>query len=354
MVARVLVVVEDVLAVQVVHRQSPKIFRHAVQRLDHPVDLLGHRVEVEATRAWSRRRRAPPSRGCVQWWPARTQTPSRAEDLGHVVRVHALERERHDAAAVGRRRRAVDRMPGDLGQTLQRVRGELASRARGWRRGRSRSGSRSRRPGRRPRRSPACRPRTSRAGRSSVVPSSVTERIISPPVRNGRHLLEQLAARPEAPAPDGPHILWPEKREEVAAHAPARRPGRCGARLRAVDHDHAAEPCAAVGQLADRVDRAERVGLVDDREQLDVAGLRDLVQLVERQLAVLVDVHVAQRRAGRLRQHLPRDEVRVVLDLGDDDHVARADERAAVRVRDQVDRLGGVAGEDRPRARTAR
>jgi DNA transposition AAA+ family ATPase len=37
----------------------------------------------------------------------------------------------------------------------------------------------------------------------------------------------------------------------------------------------------------------------------------------------------------------------VVLHLRDDDAVARADVRAAPRVRDEVDRLGGVAREDR-------
>ena len=44
-----------------------------------------------------------------------------AEDLGHVVRVHALERERHDAAAAGGIERAVDRHAGHLGEPLERV-----------------------------------------------------------------------------------------------------------------------------------------------------------------------------------------------------------------------------------------
>ena len=38
--------------------------------------------------------------GWAQWWPARTQTPCAAEDLGDVVRVDAVQRERDERAAV--------------------------------------------------------------------------------------------------------------------------------------------------------------------------------------------------------------------------------------------------------------
>ena len=47
-----------------------------------------------------------------------------------------------------------------------------------------------------------------------------------------------------------------------------------------------------------------------------------------------------------VRDVLPRHEVRVVLELGDEDDVARAEVGEAPRVRDEVDRLGRVADED--------
>ncbi len=61
--------------------------------------------------------------------------------------------------------------------------------------------------------------------------------------------------------------------------------------------------------------------LVGDRDELEVAVL-------------LLD------------EELPRDEVRVVLHLGQDDLVAAGDVAAAPRVGHEVDRLGRVAGED--------
>ena len=64
-----------------------------------------------------------------------------------------------------------------------------------------------------------------------------------------------------------------------------------------------------------------RIAVVGDRDELEVAVL-------------LLD------------QDLPRDEVCVVLHLGEDDLVAAADVLAAPRIRDEVDRLGRVAGED--------
>ena len=47
-----------------------------------------------------------------------------------------------------------------------------------------------------------------------------------------------------------------------------------------------------------------------------------------------------------LDEELPRDEVGVVLHLGQDDRVAAGDVAPAPRVGDEVDRLGRVAGED--------
>ena len=209
-------------------RQSPKIFARPVQRGDQSVDLLGHGVEVERRARGRRRRRAPPSpaacSGGRRGRRRRRGRGSRPRRAGARPRARTTRRRR------GGRHRAGPWTvtPGHLAQALQRVGGDAASRARGWRRGRSRSGSRSPRPCRRPRRWRACPPRTSRAARSSWCRRACTERIISPPVRNGgiassssRRPLEAAGARRAAQLVAG-------EREEVGSPWPARRPGGAG------------------------------------------------------------------------------------------------------------------------------
>ncbi len=71
------------------------------------------------------------------------------------------------------------------------------------------------------------------------------------------------------------------------------------------------------------------------------------VELVEREPALLVDLEVAQRRAGLGGEQLPGDDVRVVLGLREDDRVAGAHVLAAPRVGDEVERLGRVLRDDR-------
>ena len=64
------------------------------------------------------------------------------------------------------------------------------------------------------------------------------------------------------------------------------------------------------------------------------------------QLAFVGDRNHLELRALLLADELPRDDVRVVLHLGDEHLVALADIRAAERLRDQVDGLGRAAHED--------
>ena len=75
------------------------------------------------------------------------------------------------------------------------------------------------------------------------------------------------------------------------------------------------------------------------------AGAREFV---EQQLAAVVHRGHDEPRAGRLARQLPRHDVGVVLHGGDEHLVARPQPGPGERVRDQVDRLGGVAGEDDP------
>ena len=84
-------------------------------------------------------------------------------------------------------------------------------------------------------------------------------------------------------------------------------------------------------------------------DQAHIAARELRVERLERQPPLLVDLQVAKRGAALAAEHLPGDDVRVVLGLGDQHRVAGADVRAAPGVGDEVDRLGDVLGEDRRR-----
>jgi hypothetical protein len=93
-----------------------------------------------------------------------------------------------------------------------------------------------------------------------------------------------------------------------------------------------------------RVDRPERVGDVHHRH--DARARREQVgQPIEQQLAPLVHRDHPQRGPALLAEHLPRDDVRVVLHGGDQHLVAAAHALPAVRAGDEVDALRRAAHE---------
>ncbi len=164
-----------------------------------------------------------------------------------------------------------------------------------------------------------------------------------------RHRLEQLGlAVQDADAGRPVRLVTGPGVEVDVAHVD--RQVRDG--LRAVDHHPGAGGVRAAGDVGDVVDRAADIGGVGDRDDLRGA-LEQRVELGVDQAALVVDADVGQRGPGALRRELPRDEVRVVLQLGDDDQVALGEPDRAPAVGDEVDRLGGVAGEDRLRGRRA-
>ena len=77
-----------------------------------------------------------------------------------------------------------------------------------------------------------------------------------------------------------------------------------------------------------------------------VRGLNSFRYLLDDHLSRVVDGRDAQPRALLLAKHLPRHDVRVVLQVREDDLVVRADELAPVALHDQVDRVGHVRRED--------
>ena len=93
--------------------------------------------------------------------------------------------------------------------------------------------------------------------------------------------------------------------------------------LRAVDQDQRPGRVGHLGHLADRVDRAERVADVGERDELRLEPQQHL-EHVEPEDAVVGDRDELEVAVLLLDEELPRDEVRVVLHLGQDDLVAAA------------------------------
>ena len=96
--------------------------------------------------------------------------------------------------------------------------------------------------------------------------------------------------------------------------------------------------------LARRRHSAERVRHLRQRDDAR-AGSEELLVLVEQDVAVVVDRGDAQPRARLEAELLPRHDVGVVLEPGDDDLVACFHVAAAPGLRDEVDPLGCPADE---------
>ena len=189
--------------------------------------------------------------------------------------------------------------------------------------------------------------------RRKVERSIQTLSIISPPPRKGGMASSSSRRAHSTPIPDGPSILWPEKPRKSApssgtftgSAAPTERRRPAPARRR-----------HGPGRRSPhRRDGAQHVGLVDHGDELGPL-VDQLARCSRFQPALVGHAEPAQRRAGALAQLLPRDQVGVVLHLGDHDLVAGADRnrcasgrrvgRVAYRVGDQVDGFGSALGED--------
>ena len=119
-----------------------------------------------------------------------------------------------------------------------------------------------------------------------------------PPGEKRLHRLEQLGAAPERPHAARPAHLVGRDGGEVAAerlhvHLPVRRS------LSRVGDHHGALLVGPRGDLLDRVDRAERVRDDADGNDLDAPFAGDRVELVEPELAVVVEWDHAEAGARR-------------------------------------------------------
>ena len=79
--------------------------------------------------------------------------------------------------------------------------------------------------------------------------------------------------------------------------------------------------------LGDGVDRAEYVGDVGEGDELHIAACQFGIERLQRQLAMVIDLEVAKLGGALAAEHLPGNDVRVVLHLGDQHRVARVEVR---------------------------
>ena len=116
-------------------------------------------------------------------------------------------------------------------------------------------------------------------------------------------------------------------------------------RLRAVHQRPGAHRMRGLDDLVHRHDGAERVRNLRDRDQLG-AVVEQLSVFIQQDLAAVVHRDHAELRALLGGELLPRHDVGVVLEVREDDLVARAEVGATPALRHEVDRLGRAAHED--------
>ena len=160
----------------------------------------------------------------------------------------------------------------------------------------------------------------------------------------GLHLLEQRGLAVQRAAARRAADLVTGKRVEIAVER-LHVDGDVRHRLRPVDEHRHTVRVRDVDEPLDRRDGPEGVRHVRERRELRALG-EELLVVVDEQFAAIVDGHDLQLRALLLAEHLPRHDVRVVLEVRDDDLVAGADELAAVAVHHEIDALGAARRED--------
>ena len=160
----------------------------------------------------------------------------------------------------------------------------------------------------------------------------------------GLHLLEELQPAPERADAARPAELVGRDRDEVGperldVHDSVRRALR-----RVADHDRPAF-VGPRGKLVDRIHGSERIRHQPGRHDLDATFAGDLVEKIESQLPLVVERQHSKVGSGPMRDVLPGDKIRVVLELGHEYDIAGTEVVQPPGVRHEVDPLGRVPGE---------
>ncbi len=155
------------------------------------------------------------------------------------------------------------------------------------------------------------------------------------------HLLQQLAFAVQHADARGTEDLVSGERVKIRIQG-LHVDGQMRCRLGAVEQHHGAGVVGRFDDGFDRIDRAERVGYVHHG---DDAGLRpEHLQIgIHVQLAFVAYRDHLELGARLSGEHLPGNDVGVMLHGGDDDLVAFLETRAPVALRHQVDAFGAAA-----------
>ena len=183
-----------------------------------------------------------------------------------------------------------------------------------------------------------------RDGRRGVaVEAHVGDHVAAPEERRG--VVEQRGPSPQRTDPRRPAHLVRREGDEVGA--PRLHVGDVvGHVLTGVDDRHGAGGVGRGAQLGDGRERAEHVAHRREGEHLGPVEQPLQRPVGEVELPVGGDRQPAQLDPLACRHDVPRDDVGVVLHLGEHDHVAGLQVGAAPGLGDEVERLGGVLGED--------
>ncbi len=115
--------------------------------------------------------------------------------------------------------------------------------------------------------------------------------------------------------------------------------------MRAIEQNFRAVAVGEFDHFLRGSDGAERVRNLREGDEAR-SGAEELVIFVEQNLAGVIDGSDAEASSGFGAEHLPGDDVGVVLEPGDDDFVAFVDVLASPGLGDEVDAFGGAADED--------
>ncbi len=103
-----------------------------------------------------------------------------------------------------------------------------------------------------------------------------------------------------------------------------------------------------MGRINDSLHRqygAQRIRHLSDRDQ-DRTGIQQAQELIENELPARVDGRDLECAARLLAEHLPGNDVRVMLQAGDQDLVAGLEARPPISLGDQIDGLCGATHKD--------
>ncbi len=115
--------------------------------------------------------------------------------------------------------------------------------------------------------------------------------------------------------------------------------------LGAVEQNFGAVTVGEFDDVVNGSNGAERVGNLSEGDEARL-GSEQLVIFVEQDLSGVVHGDDSQSRASFGAQHLPGNDVGVMLEPSNDDFIALADILAAPALRDEIDALGCAADED--------